>query len=132
MKDSISPFIKIFFVTLIILITFPTHLLAYTSNSNALSPTEDDFDLQPGDIILTKGPVLFGFGHSSIALDHDTVLQIEGPGDKPITESFHSFKQRFGEGKDDWIKIYRCSMPGVGERAAKWVKNTIKIQIRHI
>ena len=54
MKDSISPFIKIFFVTLIILITFPTHLLAYTSNSNALSPTEDDFDLQPGDIILTK------------------------------------------------------------------------------
>ena len=130
MKDSISPFIKIFFVTLIILITFPTHLLAYTSNSNALSPTEDDFDLQPGDIILTKGPVLFGFGHSSIALDHDTVLQIEGPGDKPITESFHSFKQRFGEGKDDWIKIYRCSMPG--ERAAKWVKNTIKIQIRHI
>ena len=51
------------------------------------------------------------FGHSSIALDHDTVLQIEGPGDKPITESFHSFKQRFGEGKDDWIKIYRCSMP---------------------
>lgn len=114
MKDSISPFIKIFFVTLIILITFPTHLLAYTSNSNALSPTEDDFDLQPGDIILTKGPVLFGFfGHSSIALDHDTVLQIEGPGDKPITESFHSFKQRFGEGKDDWIKIYRCSMPGV-------------------
>ena len=131
MKDSISPFIKIFFVTLIILITFPTHLLAYTSNSNALSPTEDDFDLQPGDIILTKGPVLFGFGHSSIALDHDTVLQIEGPGDKPITESFHSFKQRFGEGKDDWIKIYRCSMPGV-ERAAKWVKNTIKIQIRHI
>ena len=70
MKYSISPFIKIFFVTLIILITFPTHLLAYTSNSNALSPTEDDFDLQPGDIILTKGPVLFGFfGHSSIALD---------------------------------------------------------------
>ena len=61
MKYSISPFIKIFFVTLIILITFPTHLLAYTSNSNALSPTEDDFDLQPGDIILTKGPVLFGF-----------------------------------------------------------------------
>ena len=116
MKYSISPFIKIFFVTLIILITFPTHLLAYTSNANALSPTEDDFDLQPGDIILTKGPVLFGFfGHSSIALDHDTVLQIEGPGDKPITESFHSFKQRFGEGKDDWIKIYRCSMPGAGE-----------------
>ena len=79
---------------------FSKHLLAYTSNSNALSPTEDDFDLQPGDIILTKGFIWF-FGHSSIALDHDTVLQIEGPGDKPITESFHSFKQRFGEGKDD-------------------------------
>ena len=57
----------------------------------------NDFKLQPGDIILTKGPVLFGFfGHSSIALDRDTVLQIEGPGDKPITESFESFKQRFG------------------------------------
>ena len=54
MKYSISPFIKILFVTLIILITFPTHLLAYTSNSNPLSSTEDDFDLQPGDIILTK------------------------------------------------------------------------------
>lgn len=127
MKYSISPFIKILFVTLIILITFPTHLLAYTSNSNPLSSTEDDFDLQPGDIILTKGPVLYGFfGHSSIALDHDTVLQIEGPGDKPITESFHSFKQRFGEGKDDWIKIYRCSMPGAGERAAKWAEEHYK------
>ena len=31
-----------------------------------------------------------------LLLDHDTVLQIEGPGDKPITESFESFKQRFG------------------------------------
>ena len=39
---------------------------------------------------------LVSFGHSSIALDRDTVLQIEGPGDKPITESFESFKQRFG------------------------------------
>ena len=39
MKYSISPFIKILFVTLIILITFPTHLLAYTSNSNPLSST---------------------------------------------------------------------------------------------
>ncbi|QJI69797.1 hypothetical protein HI031_09370 [Staphylococcus haemolyticus] len=77
MKYSISPFIKILFVTLIILITFPTHLLAYTSNSN-------------------------------------------------ITESFHSFKQRFGEGKDDWIKIYRCSMPGAGERAAKWAEEHYK------
>ena len=38
-----------------------------------------DFKLQPGDIIITKGPVLFGFfGHSSIAIDEDTVLQIEG------------------------------------------------------
>ena len=54
MKYSISPFIKILFVTLIILITFPTHLLAYTSNSNPLSSTEDDFDLQPGDIILLR------------------------------------------------------------------------------
>ena len=63
-----------------------------------------DFKLQPGDIIITKGPVLFGFfGHSSIAIDEDTVLQIEGPGDKPITESFESYQRRFGTGKDDWI-----------------------------
>ena len=47
--------------------------------------------------LFLQNPVLFGFfGHSSIVLDHDTVLQIEGPGDKPITESFESFKQRFG------------------------------------
>ena len=93
MKYSISPFIKIFFVTLIILITFPTHLLAYTSNSNALSPTEDDFDLQPVILYSLRAQFyLVSFGHSSIALDHDTVLQIEGPGDKPITESFHSFQ----------------------------------------
>ena len=62
------------------------------------------------------------FGHSSIAIDHNTVLQIEGPGDKPITESFESFKSRFGEGQDDWIKIYRCVKPGAGKKAAQWTK----------
>lgn len=123
MKCLISSFIKIQLVILITFLPYSTHAIAHTDDTKVLSPTEDDFDLQPGDIILTKGPVLFGFfGHSSIALDHDTVLQIEGPGDEPITESFHSFKQRFGEGKDDWIKIYRCTMPGAGEKAAKWAE----------
>lgn len=85
---------------------------------------DDNFQLQPGDIIITKGPVLFGFfGHSSIAIDHDTVLQIEGPGDKPMTESFESFKERFAQGKTDWMKIYRCAYPGAGTKAAKWVKD---------
>ena len=75
----------------------PSHTYASISSTSSSSGKGNDFKLQPGDIILTKGPVLFGFfGHSSIALDHDTVLQIEGPGDKPITESFESFKQRFG------------------------------------
>lgn len=82
-----------------------------------------DFKLQPGDIIITKGPVLFGFfGHSSIAIDEDTVLQIEGPGDKPITESFESYQRRFSTGKDDWIKVYRSVKPNAGQKAANWVK----------
>ena len=126
MKYSISPFIKIFFVTLIILITFPTHLLAYTSNSNALSPTEDDFDLQPGDIILTKGQFLFGFfGHSSIALDHDTVLQIEGPGTNPLQS--HSILSN-----NDLVKAKMIGLKSTVvlclelERAAKWAEEHYK------
>lgn len=40
---------------------------------------EDKFQLQPGDIIITKGPVMWGFfGHCSIAIDDKTILQIEG------------------------------------------------------
>ena len=89
---------RIIFVIFISLLffAFPSHTYASISSTSSSSGKGNDFKLQPGDIILTKGPVLFGFfGHSSIALDHDTVLQIEGP-DKPITESFESFKQRFG------------------------------------
>ena len=37
------------------------------------------FQLKPGDIIVTRS-CLNGFGHCSLAIDHDTVLQIEGPG----------------------------------------------------
>ncbi|WP_369041543.1 lipoprotein N-acylation protein LnsA [Staphylococcus warneri] len=101
----------------------PFHINIANAEDSSMSKSKQDFQLQPGDIIITKGPVLFGFfGHSSIAIDHDTVLQIEGPGDKPITESFESFKSRFVEGKDDWIKIYRCAKPGAGKKAARWTK----------
>jgi len=120
----------IYKVVLIMLLTFlfiSPLTEANSDYSELTTTTNDNFDLKPGDIILTKGPVLFGFfGHSSIALDHDTVLQIEGPGDKPITESFESFKQRFGEGEDDWIKVYRCAKPGAGQKAADWAKNHYK------
>ena len=44
------------------------------------------------------------FGHCSLAIDHDTVLQIEGPGDKPLTEDFESYRDRYGKGKNEWIK----------------------------
>ena len=102
---------------------FPPNHLNAESQEHTYSASNKDFQLQPGDIIITKGPVLYGFfGHSSIAIDHNTVLQIEGPGDKPITESFESFKSRFGEGQDDWIKIYRCVKPGAGKKAAQWTK----------
>ena len=103
---------RIIFVIFILLLffAFSSHTYASISSTSSSSEKGNDFKLQPGDIILTKGPVLFGFfGHSSIALDHDTVLQIEGPGDKPIIESFESFKQRFGVKKNDWIKIYPVS-----------------------
>ncbi|PNZ24531.1 lipoprotein N-acylation protein LnsA [Staphylococcus petrasii] len=115
--------VKIFSIILLgwLCISFNTY--AQSDYSATASAKNEDFELQPGDIILTKGPVLFGFfGHSSIALDHDTVLQIEGPGQKPITESFESFKERFGEGKDDWIKVYRCSKAGAGQQAANWAR----------
>lgn len=119
--------IKSCFITFIFLIYF-----LFLSHSDAFAQStvnhlDDDFELQPGDIILTKGPVLFGFfGHSSIALDHDTVLQIEGPGDQPITESFNSFKHRFGEGEKEWIKVYRSVKPNAGKKAADWAKRHYK------
>ncbi len=81
--------VKIFSIILLgwLCISFNTY--AQSDYSATTSAKNDDFELQPGDIILTKGPVLFGFfGHSSIALDHDTVLQIEGPGQKTINQSF--------------------------------------------
>ncbi|CDR20492.1 TPA: hypothetical protein RRM88_000390 [Staphylococcus argenteus] len=84
---------------------------------------DDHFKLQPGDIIITKGPVMWGFfGHSSIAIDDKTILQIEGPGDKPTTQSFESFKYIYASGKNDWMKVYRCTYPGAGKKAADWVK----------
>ncbi|TBW68043.1 hypothetical protein EQ811_16290, partial [Staphylococcus capitis] len=77
--------LNIFIIVGVIL--FFVSLIPATETQNTRIHNKD-FKLQPGDIILTKGPVLFGFfGHSSIAIDHDTVLQIEGPGDKPIVES---------------------------------------------
>jgi hypothetical protein len=39
-----------------------------------------------------------------------------------VTESFESFKQRFGVKKNDWIKIYRCEYPNAGQKAADWAK----------
>ena len=39
------------------------------------------------------------FGHCSIAIDDKTILQIEGPGDKPTTQSFESFKYNYASGK---------------------------------
>ncbi|MGW9856785.1 uncharacterized protein YycO [Staphylococcus hominis] len=114
---------KFFIFISILFFVFPSHTYASISSISSPSEKTNDFKLQPGDIILTKGPVLFGFfGHSSIALDHNTVLQIEGPGNKPITESFESFKQRFGSEKNDWIKIYRCEYPNAGQKAADWAK----------
>ncbi|MCG9848011.1 hypothetical protein LHK25_09640, partial [Staphylococcus argenteus] len=78
---------------------------------------DDHFKLQPGDIIITKGPVMWGFfGHSSIAIDDKTILQIEGPGDKPTTQSFESFKYIYASGKNDWMKVYRCTYPGAGKK----------------
>lgn len=112
--------LNIFIIVGVIL--FFVSLIPATETQNTRIHNKD-FKLQPGDIILTKGPVLFGFfGHSSIAIDHDTVLQIEGPGDKPIVESFESFKHRFGDGKNDWIKFYRSVKPGAGIKAAQWAK----------
>ncbi|EZW97929.1 hypothetical protein U953_00199 [Staphylococcus aureus 87807-16] len=74
-----------------------------TIADNKYSEIQDDkFQLQPGDIIVTKGPVMWGFfGHCSIAIDDKTILQIEGPGDKPTTQSFESFKYNYASGKND-------------------------------
>ncbi|HDB9028438.1 TPA: hypothetical protein O7Q48_002635 [Staphylococcus aureus] len=95
-----------------------------TIADNKYSEIQDDkFQLQPGDIIITKGPVMWGFfGHCSISIDDKTILQIEGPGDKPTTQSFESFKYNYASGKNDWMKVYRCSYPGAGKKAADWVK----------
>ena len=72
--------------------------------------------------------MLYGFfGHSSIAIDEDTVLQIEGPGDKPITESFESYKHRFGTGKNEWIKVYRSVKPGAGQKPLTGVNVIMRI-----
>ncbi|MDU4969375.1 MAG: hypothetical protein E6X26_11945, partial [Staphylococcus epidermidis] len=91
-------------------IFFIFSLMLFTNQSFANDNKR--FQLKPGDIIVTKGPVLNGFfGHCSLAIDHDTVLQIESPGDKPMTEDFESYRDRYGKGKNEWIKVYRCSHP---------------------
>ena len=83
------------------------------------------------------------FGHCSLAIDHDTVLQIEGPGDKPMTEDFESYRDRYGKGKNEWIKVYRCSHPNAGTKAAQWAKKhyensdseylvTFNLKVKHL
>ena len=69
------------------------------------------------------------FGHCSIAIDDKTILQIEGPGDKPTTQSFESFKYNYASGKNDWMKVYRCSYPGAGKKRLNGLRKTMKIQI---
>ncbi|WHI69671.1 hypothetical protein PYH55_09515 [Staphylococcus epidermidis] len=102
-------------------IFFIFSLMLFTNQSFANDNKR--FQLKPGDIIVTKGPVLNGFfGHCSLAIDHDTVLQIEGPGDKPMTEDFESYRDRYGKGKNEWIKVYRCSHPNAGTKATQWAK----------
>lgn len=73
-------------------------------------------------LLLQKALSCGDFGHCSIAIDDKTILQIEGPGDKPTTQSFESFKYNYASGKNDWMKVYRCSYPGAGKKAAEWVK----------
>ena len=68
------------------------------------------------------------FGHCSIAIDDKTILQIEGPGDKPTTQSFESFKYNYASGKNDWMKVYRCSYPGAGKKRLNGLRKTMKIQ----
>lgn len=126
---------RIIFVIFILLLffAFSSHTYASISSTSSSSEKGNDFKLQPGDIILTKGPVLFGFfGHSSIALDHDTVLQIEGPGDKPIIESFESFKQRFGVKKMIGLKYIVVSILMQVKKQLIGQKLIIKIVIKLI
>ena len=96
---AIHKYIYLIIALFIVLVAFFS-INEFTKNKDAVATNDNnDFKLKPGDIVITKGPVLYGFfGHSSIAIDEDTVLQIEGPGDKPITESFESYKHRFGTG----------------------------------
>lgn len=110
--------------SLVFIALFSTYLITNNNvSSSSYKNHQKSLQLKPGDIIITKGPVLFGFfGHSSIAIDHQTVLQIEGPGNKPITESFTSYRNRFGTGKNEWVKVYRCVKPGAGLQAAHWAK----------
>ncbi|WP_347129638.1 lipoprotein N-acylation protein LnsA [Staphylococcus capitis] len=116
--------LTILFITLVIVLLILFSINVFNKDKESYESIDTkEFKLKPGDIIITKGPVLFGFfGHSSIAIDEDTVLQIEGPGDQPITESFESYQRRFGTGKDDWIKVYRSVKPDADQKAANWVK----------
>ena len=120
---AIHKYIYLIIALFIVLVAFFS-INEFTKNKDAVATNDNnDFKLKPGDIVITKGPVLYGFfGHSSIAIDEDTVLQIDGPGDKPIPESFESYRHRFGTGKNEWIKVYRSVKPGAGQKAANWVK----------
>lgn len=102
-----------------------------TITDNKYSEIQDDkFQLQPGDIIVTKGPVMWGFfGHCSIAIDDKTILQIEGPGDKPTTQSFESFKYNYASGKNDWIKFIVAAILVQVKKRLNGLRKTMKIQI---
>lgn len=39
----------------------PFHINIANAEDSSMSKSKQDFQLQPGDIIITKGPVLFGF-----------------------------------------------------------------------
>lgn len=122
---------KIFSIVLIVILA--SHPFAQANTLTTSSTKDDNFKLQPGDIILTKGPVLFGFfGHSSIALNHDTVLQIEGPGQKPITESFDSFKERFEKRKMTGLKYIDVLKLELVKKRLIGHLNITKIVIRFI
>ena len=71
--------LTILFITLVIVLLILFSINVFNKDKESYESIDTkDFKLKPGDIIITKGPVLFGFfGHSSIAIDEDTVLKLK-------------------------------------------------------
>lgn len=79
--------------------------------------------LASGDIIITNGTRSAGLtGHAAIAVGSNSILSIEGKGERINIRSKTSFYKRYKTSSSKWIKVYRPKTASWGAKAGAWAK----------